>query len=76
MTIDYLLMNYSGSELLAMARKGLLYVDSYDVSRIVCAATEELYSKKEYEAYGEARYDSGHSCGYDIGYQQCEDDYA
>lgn len=76
MTIDYLLSTYSGKEILDLARKGLLYIDAYDVSKIVCAATEELYSKEEYEAYGEAQYDIGHSHGYDSGYQQAEDDYA
>lgn len=64
MTIDYLLMNYSGSELLALARKGLLYIDSYDVSKIVCAATEELYSQSEYDKHGEDAWLEGHSTGY------------
>ena len=42
MTLEYLLMTYSGPELLDLARKGLLCIDAYDVSKIVCAATEQF----------------------------------
>lgn len=63
MTVDYLLSTYSGPELLDLARKGLLCIDAYDVSKIVCMATEELYSKEEYEAYGEAQYERGYDWG-------------
>lgn len=60
MTIDYLLSTYSGPELLDLARKGLLCIDAYDVSKIVCAVTEELYSKEEYENYGDSMYVEGY----------------
>lgn len=63
MTIDFLLMTYSGSEILDLARKGLLNVDGHDVSQLVCAATEKLYTEDQYEAYGDACYDRGYDWG-------------
>lgn len=67
MTIDYLLSTYSGKEILDLARKGLLCIDAYDVSKIVCAATEELYTKEEYEAYGQLQYERGYDLGWSNG---------
>lgn len=64
MTIDYLLRNYSGPELLDMARKGLLCIDSYDISKIVCAATEQLYTQDQYYQYGDDEYKRGYDAGY------------
>lgn len=64
MTIDYLLMTYTGPEILAMARKGLLAIDGHDISKIVCAATEELYTQDQYHEYGNDEYKRGYDCGY------------